>query len=308
MAITQGDDSSGSRHFTGVAITRVLPDARKDCVDQVAVEEPLEIQLSAATGDGTRAWKTVAITMRTPGHDRELALGFLSGEGLIRSPRDIETVYSCGARFGRDGWQNRVRVALSSGAPFDFTRLQRNFYMSSSCGVCGKTALEALLMNEIAPLADTGWKIEPRLVQALPERLRESQKAFERTGGLHGAGLFTHEGKSLCVHEDVGRHNAVDKVIGADILAEREGHAEHILVVSGRASFELVQKAAAARIPMLAAVGAPSSLAVQLAANFGLTLVGFVKASGFNIYSGAQRIAGEETLRQHEAAAVLSAR
>jgi FdhD protein len=229
--------------------------------------------------------------MRTPGQDRELAIGFLWGERLLRAPAEIETVYTCGARHGEDGPQNRVRVALAPGASIDLERLRRNFYTSSSCGVCGKTSLDLLLMQEYAPVPDAGWTIDGTLVRSLPERLRGAQPVFAQTGGLHAAGLFTRDGNVLVVREDVGRHNAVDKVIGAQVLAGRLDHATDLLVVSGRASFELVQKAVAAGIPMLVAVGAPSSLAVELAQEFGVTLVGFTKPSGFNVYTGAQRIA-----------------
>jgi len=270
---------------------------REERSDQLALEEPLEIQLSTeGTVQSARAWKTAAITMRTPGQDRELAVGFLFGEGIVRSVREIETVYSSGARYGEQEWQNRVRVALKPGTEFDLSRLERNFYMSSSCGVCGKTSLEALLTSGFKPVADAGWKISEHLVQSLPERLRKAQPVFDQTGGLHAAGLFGLEGEALLVREDVGRHNAVDKVVGARVLAGHDQNPAQILLVSGRASFELVQKTVAAGIPMLVAVGAPSSLAVQLAQEFGITLVGFTKASGFNIYTGAQRIEiGSET-------------
>jgi FdhD protein len=285
------------RQSITVPITRVKLGVREGRTDKLALEEPLEIQLSTQGGnEAGRAWKTVAITMRTPGQDRELAAGFLSGEGILRSTRDIETIYSCGARYGKQEWQNRVRVALKPGTEFDLNRLERNFYVSSSCGVCGKTSLEALLSSGFEPIADAGWTVGEQMVQSLPERLRKAQPVFDQTGGLHAAGLFSLEGEALVVREDVGRHNAVDKVVGARLLAGHEKNHAQILVVSGRASFELVQKTVAAGIPMLVAVGAPSSLAVQLAEEFGVTLAGFVRAGGFNIYTGAQRIEiGAET-------------
>jgi FdhD protein len=279
------------RQSTSIPITRVKFGVRQAREDVVALEEPLEIQVSVTDGpEDVRSWKTVAITMRTPGQDRELATGFLFGEGLLKSTLDIETVYSAGARYGDNGWQNRVRVALRPGTKFDLSRLERNFYMSSSCGVCGKTSLEALLTSGFQPIPDAGWRIDDRLIQSLPERLRRAQPVFDQTGGLHAAALFSLDGEALLVREDVGRHNAVDKVIGTRVLGGHEQNSSKILVVSGRASFELVQKTVAAGIPMMVAVGAPSSLAVQLAQEFGVTLVGFTKASGFNIYTGAQRV------------------
>ena len=248
--------------------------------DRLAVEEPLEIQVASGP-EGARRWKTVAITMRTPGHDRELAAGFLVGEGLLRAIGEVEAVHTLGLR--------QVRVTLRAGVEMDLERLQRNFYTTSSCGVCGKTSLEALEMNAFAPVVASSWRIDPQVVCALPARLREAQAVFEQTGGLHAAGLFSREGRMILVREDVGRHNAVDKVVGAEFLAGKS-MANGILVVSGRASFELLQKAIAARIPMLVAVGAPSSLAVEVAEKFGVTLVGFTKASGFNIYAGRERV------------------
>ena len=278
------------RQSTSLPIIRVKLGVREGRTDKLALEEPLEIQLSAQAATPAGAWKTAAITMRTPGQDRELAVGFLFGEGIVRSVREIETVYSSGARYGEQEWQNRVRVALKPGTQFDLNRLERNFYVSSSCGVCGKTSLEALLTSGFKPVADAGWKVGEHLIETLPERLRKAQPMFDQTGGLHAAGLFGLEGEALLVREDVGRHNAVDKVIGARVLAGHDQNPAQILLVSGRASFELVQKTVAAGIPMLVAVGAPSSLAVQLAQEFGLTLVGFAKSSGFNIYTGSQRI------------------
>ncbi len=271
-------------------IEKVSRDGQSEAnADQLALEEPLEIQAGVGAG-AERDWQTVAITMRTPGHDRELALGFLAGEGMLRGPEQIETVFSCGPRHGEGGWQHRVRVALRPDAPLDLDRLRRNFYTTSSCGICGKTSLEALELTGAAPLPAPDWQVDPALVVSLPGRLREAQEIFDQTGGLHAAGLFTREGCVLIVREDVGRHNAVDKVVGAQLLAGVHATPGDILVVSGRASFELVQKAVAARIPMLVAVGAPSSLAVEAAEKFGLTLAGFTKPGGFNLYAGAARV------------------
>jgi FdhD protein len=271
----------GIRKFAGASF--------KSSLDAVAREEPLEIQI--AYGDAaTRQWKTIAITMRTPGHDRELAAGFLIGEGILRSLDQIEAVHSRGPRFGDDGWQNSVRVTLRPGVKIDLGRLERNFYTTSSCGVCGKTSMEALELDSFAPLPAVDWQIDARTICGLPVRLRQEQSVFEQTGGVHAAGLFTPEGKPVIVREDVGRHNAVDKVIGARFLAGEMPLPAFVLVVSGRASFELMQKAIAAGIPILVAVGAPSSLAVEVAEKFGATLVGFTRSGGFNIYNGGKRV------------------
>jgi FdhD protein len=257
--------------------------------DQLALEEPLEIQVAYGPEDA-RQRKTVAITMRTPGHDRELAAGFLVGEGILRSLDQIEAVHLRGPRHGEEGWQHSVRVTLRPGEAVDLARLERNFYTTSSCGICGKTSLEALELNFFPPLPALDWQIDEATVCALPARLREAQDVFEQTGGLHAAGLFTPEGRAVLVREDVGRHNAVDKVIGAQFLAGRGPLSGFLLVVSGRASFELMQKALAAGIPMLVAVGAPSSLAVEVAEKFNATLIGFTKSGGFNIYTGEERV------------------
>ena len=279
---------SDKRYLTR-EIIRISGPRADACEDQLALEEPLEIQL-ASGAEGSRHWKTVAITMRTPGHDRELAAGFLVGEGLLKSLDQVEAVYSLGARQAELGSQHQVRVTLKAGVKLDLDRLQRNFYTTSSCGVCGKTSLEALEMSAFPMLPAPSWQVERTTICALPARLREAQAMFDRTGGLHAAGLFSHDGRMILVREDVGRHNAVDKVLGTEFLAGRSALADCILVVSGRASFELLQKAIAAGIPMLVAVGAPSSLAVQVAEKFGVTLIGFTKATGFNIYTGRDRV------------------
>jgi FdhD protein len=236
--------------------------------DRVAVEEPLEIRIGG---------RPVAVTMRTPGHDEELALGFSISEGLW--PRE--------ARLPEDLAANTVEVEAPG---FDPERLQRSFYTSSSCGVCGKGALEAVAVE--APRVESDLRLPLSLVASLPDRLREAQAAFEVTGGLHATGLFSATGEPLCVREDVGRHNAMDKVVG---WAFRQGLlplAEHVLCVSGRLSFELVQKAAVAGCPVLVAVGAPSSLAVELATDRGVTLCGFVRGGAANVYTEPWRIQG----------------
>jgi len=276
-----------TQRFLTRSITRVSGQDSEVCPDHLALEEPLEIQIAYGP-DASREWKTVAITMRTPGHDRELAIGFLIGEGIVHTLEQVEAIHSRGPHFGEQGFQHSVRVTLLPGEAVDLDRLQRNFYTTSSCGVCGKTSMEALELSSFSSLPPVSWQVEAKTISALPARLREAQAIFDQTGGLHAAGLFTHEGKILVVREDVGRHNAVDKVIGAQFLVGGETGA--ILVVSGRASFELMQKAIASGIPMLVAVGAPSSLAVEVAEKFGATLIGFTKPSSFNIYTGAGRV------------------
>jgi FdhD protein len=234
--------------------------------DQVAVEEPLEIRI---------AGRPVAVTMRTPGHDEELALGFCLSEGL--QPRE--------ARLPDDLAANTVDVDAPG---FDPARLQRSFYTSSSCGVCGKGALEAVEVE--APRVESKLRLPLSLVCSLPDRLREAQAAFAATGGLHATGLFSVAGEPLCVREDVGRHNAMDKVIGWAFREQLLPLAQHVLCVSGRLSFELVQKAAVAGSPVIVAVGAPSSLAVELATDRGITLCGFVRGGSANVYTEPWRI------------------
>jgi len=242
--------------------------------DRLAVEEPLEIRLGRSP---------VAITMRTPGHDAELAAGFLLTEGIIREAQDIVRINGPDRRL-----PNVISLKLRAGIRFNRDRLNRYFHATSSCGLCGKTTLEAIRVKTGALSSDL--KIAPVLLYALPGKLREEQETFDETGGLHAAALFDGDGKPLYVREDVGRHNAVDKVIGAALLQRRFPLDRHILLVSGRASFEIMQKALVARIPIVAAVSAPSSLAVALAREFKMTLVGFLRGESANIYAGAARI------------------
>jgi len=244
-----------------------LPDGRTER-DRVAVEEPLEIRI----GD-----RPVAVTMRTPGHDEELALGFCVSEGLRPGS----------ARLPGDLAANTVVVDAPG---FDAARLQRSFFTSSSCGVCGKGALEAVAVE--APRVESELRVPLAVVAALPDRLREAQAAFAVTGGLHATGLFSGAGELLCAREDVGRHNAMDKVVGWAFTRGLLPLADSILCVSGRLSFELVQKAAVAGCPVLVAVGAPSSLAVELAADRGITLCGFVRGGSANVYTEPWRITG----------------
>jgi len=252
--------------------------------DHVAVEEPLAIQLiSGPLRDRQRI--TISVTMRTPGHDADLAAGLLLSEGIVHERNQILAIDARGV--------NQVRVDLHPDVPVDHSRLDRRGYTSSSCGVCGKTSIDAVEVACDGPRTG-GSPILADVVHALPERLREAQPAFASTGGLHAAALFDCGGQLLSIREDVGRHNAVDKLLGAELLAGRLPLAERLLFVSGRASFELVQKASIAGVPLFAAVGAPSSLAVQLAQRFGVTLLGFVRDGRFNVYAGVERIGLEE--------------
>jgi FdhD protein len=235
--------------------------------DRVAVEEPLEIRVGA---------KPLSVTMRTPGDDFDLALGFLFTEGILKSIDDVESIRHWGSA-------NVVRVALRDGVAVDLQKLQRHFYATSSCGVCGKSSIEAVRVHA-QPIAARP-ALAPDLIHRLPTLLRGTQNAFDATGGLHAAAIVTLEGDVLAAREDVGRHNAVDKTVGALLAARSLPLAEHVLVVSSRASFELVQKALVAGIPILAAVGAPSSLAIDLAREMGMTLLGFVREGRYNVYS-----------------------
>jgi FdhD protein len=276
------------------AILRAGTDGLIAKEDAVAVEEPLEIQLSFDKR-GIRTVKSVSVTMRTPGHDRELAAGFLFNEGIIDGVEVIEGFeLPESARAGPAGG-NSLRVVLKDGTAVDLRALERHFYTTSSCGVCGKTSLEALRVTGRIALDPDGPVWDSARVAGLPQALRKDQIIFEETGGLHAAGLFAVDGRLVAVREDVGRHNAVDKLIGSQVLGGRVPLAGHLLLVSGRASFELVQKTVMAGIPVLAAVGAPSSLAVDLARQFGATLLGFVGASRFNVYSGSHRIRFSKT-------------
>ena len=254
-----------------VTVTRHVANAVTETDDAVVIEEPLEIRVGE---------RPVSVTMRTPGHDFELAAGFLFTESIVQRAEDIESIRHWGSA-------NVVRVALKEGVKVDLQRLQRHFYSTSSCGVCGKTSIDAVRVNTSA--IDDDIRVTGETIARLPELLRGAQTTFDATGGIHAAGLFDPDGTLLRVREDLGRHNAVDKVIGSALL-DGTPLERRILFVSSRTSFELVQKAAVARIPFLAAVGAPSSLAVELARELNMTLLGFVREGRFNIYSGAERV------------------
>jgi FdhD protein len=250
--------------------------------DVVAAEEPLEIRV-----EGPRqAPVAVAVTMRTPGGDFELAAGFLYTEGLVHGRGDIRKVSYCEDLAPEEQHYNVVTVNLTR--PFDAAALSRNFFSNSSCGICGKATLDDVEVH-CAPLAP-GPVVDTATIGAMPDALREQQRVFEQTGGLHAAGLFTPDGSLVTLREDVGRHNAVDKVVGEMLLAGELPLGERVLQVSGRIGFEIVQKAARAGIPILAAVGAPSSLAVDAAERLGMTLVGFVREGRLNVYTHPERI------------------
>jgi FdhD protein len=247
--------------------------------DTLAAEEPLEIRVGAP----------LAVTMRTPGDDLDLAVGFLLTEGIIRRAADVRTARLC-AGDQEPNTYNVVDVVLADGVAAP--ERHRNFYTTSSCGVCGKASIDAVRTRSAFDVSADPVRVAPAVLATLPDALRRRQRAFATTGGLHAAGLFTAAGELVCLREDVGRHNAVDKVVGWAVRQDRLPLAGHVLMVSGRASFELCQKAWMAGVPVLAAVSAPSTLAVDLADEGGLTLVGFLRGPTFNIYAGAQRVLG----------------
>jgi FdhD protein len=257
--------------------------------DRVAVEEPLEIRLGYGAPEGRTA-SSISITMRTPGNDAELAVGFLFSESIIQSTDDVMNVEHSGPSAPDTSNHNIIRVDLAAHVDVDLERLQRNFYTTSSCGVCGKSSLDALRIIGAEPLDSDRGQFAKDVLIAMPGALRDQQQAFEQTGGLHAAAAFNSAGQILVVHEDVGRHNAVDKVVGSLLAQDLLPASDLGLIVSGRASFELMQKTLVAGIPLLAAVSAPSSLAVQLANEFNVSLVGFLRDDTFNIYSAGDRI------------------
>ena len=257
--------------------------------DVLAVEEPLEIRIGLPV-DGKVEHRAISITMRTPGDDFELAAGFLFTEGILTHPSQIKRIRHCGLPAKNKNLRNTVIVELNDGVDVDFKRLERHFYTSSSCGVCGKSSIEALHTGAKRIDSEIIETINSDVIHKLPASLLSAQFAFEKTGGLHASVIFDFDGRIDTIREDVGRHNALDKVIGRKFLAGETPLTDKILLVSGRASFELVQKALMVGMPILAAVGAPSSLAVELAKEFNMTLIGFVRDDRFNIYSGAERV------------------
>ncbi|WP_327153914.1 formate dehydrogenase accessory sulfurtransferase FdhD [Streptomyces tubercidicus] len=267
-------------------VIRIRDGAVSSRPDTLVAEEPLEIRLGG---------KPLAITMRTPGDDFALAAGFLVSEGVLASAGELANiVYCAGATADGENSYNVVDVRLADGVAVPDISLERNVYTTSSCGLCGKASLDAVRTSarwSLDTSPDTPVRIAPAVLSALPDRLRAAQRVFERTGGLHAAALFTTDGELLDIREDVGRHNAVDKIVGRALQQGQLPLSSCVLMVSGRASFELAQKAVMAGIPVLAAVSAPSSLAVDLAVETGLTLVGFLRGSSMNVYAGEHRIA-----------------
>lgn len=277
-------------------VHRVTPTGSEDTRDMLAVEEPLEIRLVTSTEeDDTTAShpersrrmteRAVSITMRTPGADEELSAGFLFTEGILQNSEDIAGI-SC----GQDPSGNVVRIELVPGVSPSLKSLDRNFYTTSSCGVCGKASVDAVKIASKYTSKGNPLTVTGSLLNSLQEKLRASQKVFEATGGLHASALFDREGKLQLVREDVGRHNALDKLIGASFMQKKMPLKDSILLLSGRISFELVQKASMAGIPIVAAIGAPSSLAVSVAEECGMTLVGFLRENRFTVYCGKERI------------------
>jgi len=270
---------------TRARIVAVADGERHTRTDYLATEEPLEIRLDAGG-----ATATVAVTMRTPGADFELAAGFLYGEGVVGSRDDVGRLSYCtDPEIDAEQQYNIVNVGLTGGAMPDLHTLERHFMTSSACGICGKASLDALELRG-CPVVPPGPAVDPAVLPRLPDALRERQGLFESTGGLHAAGLFTAGGELVALREDVGRHNAVDKLIGWALLDGRLPLSDHLLMVSGRSSYEILQKALAAGIPVVCAVSAPSSLAVDLARRFGMTLVGFLRGQRFNVYAGEERL------------------
>lgn len=277
------------RTLAKVPVRKIKDGASTNEKDLVAAEEPLEIRISGETA-GKRFDHSIAVTMRTPGDDYELAAGFLHTEGILRDPDDLREITYCVGADKQNQQYNVVRVRLRDGVVFDLARLQRNFYASSSCGICGKASLESVRAAGCVAITGETPTVSAAVVHGFAETLRKQQSVFEKTGGIHAAALFDAQGALTVLREDIGRHNAVDKAIGERFLAGKGTLSDQVLFVSGRASFEIMQKAAMAGVPVVAAVGAPSSLAVDFANEFGQTLLGFVRDERFNIYAGAERI------------------
>lgn len=275
-----------------VTIHRFRDNEWKQAQDLLSAEEPMEIRLGYGP-EKDRRQRNVAVTMRTPGNDFELAMGFLYSEGIIAVKNDVSSIRYCTDGGKNSSDENTVRVELHPELQPELERLERNFYTTSSCGVCGKASIDAVMNTCKVPAEPTkdDVTVTIEVLLSLPLILRKQQTVFEHTGGLHAAALFTTNGELVRLREDVGRHNALDKIIGAGLMQAQLPFNDHILVLSGRASFELLQKAAMAGITIVAAVGAPSGLAVSLAEKFGITLIGFLREQRFNCYTGSHRIA-----------------
>lgn len=275
-----------------ITVQKISGQSLTEAPDLLAVEEPLEIRLGFGPADD-RQQRALSVTMRTPNHDEELAMGFLFTEGIIHEPADIVSCRHCVQDAAKEG--NVIRVELHPDVVVDWARLERNSFTSSSCGLCGKATIEAVMALTPGPIL-SDFSVEPGVLHALPERVRESQRAFTYTGGIHAAALFDASGRLLLVREDIGRHNALDKLIGAAFWQNWLPLHQFGIFLSGRIGVELVQKSWRAGVPLLAAVGAPSSLAVQMAREAHMTLAGFVRDERFNLYSEARRV----TIRQPE--------
>lgn len=271
-----------------VSVTAVRNSTAETVNDSIAIEEPLEIRLGYGSLED-RKESPLAITMRTPGHDRELAAGFLFSEGLVKHPDEIAWITHCSTAYSPDGAQNVLRVELDEEVEFDLDQLQRHFYTSSSCGVCGKASLEALEHVSHFEMASS-FTLSASALQLLPEELVKFQAGFESTGGIHAAASFDNKGVLRAVYEDVGRHNALDKLIGYHALNNQLPMTAQGILVSGRTSFELLQKCMMAGCSFIVAIGAPSTLAIDTAKKFNITLVGFLKKDSYNIYHGADAI------------------
>ena len=270
-------------------IQKINQDIKTDINDLLAVEEPLEIRLGFGNMS-ERQQKNISVTMRTPGNDFELALGFLFTEGIINDLTDISQIKYCTELNTLEEKENIVRAELKEHIIIDFSKLERNFYTTSSCGICGKASIEAIKTVCKTTVDSRLLTVDRNVILSLPQKLREKQSVFEHTGGIHASALFDTHGHLIYLREDVGRHNALDKLIGAAIGSGIVPLETHILLLSGRASFELIQKAAMAGIRVVCAIGAPSSLAVEIAKEFNITLLGFLREHSFNIYSNPHRI------------------
>ena len=274
---------------TAARIKKINSDNTSDADDLLASEEPLEIRIGFGPLND-RHQKSISVTMRTPGKDFELALGFLFTEGIIQNQHDVFQNKYWTELCSLENIENNVLVELNPDAIVDLKKLERHFYTSSSCGVCGKASIDAITTTHEFSASGYGFTVDRKVWMSLPEKLRAKQNVFKYTGGLHAAALFDIEGNLVLIREDVGRHNALDKLIGASFSSGTLPLAHHILLLSGRASFELIQKAVMSGIQAVAAIGAPSSLAVETAKKFNVTLLGFLRNDRFNIYSGEHRI------------------
>lgn len=272
-----------SKNTERIFINKIFNGEKLEVEDELAIEEPLEIQLVYSTPNG-RMQKNISVTMRTPGNDEELAAGFLFTEGIIKHATDISTVLHLPSDT------NRILITLVENIMPSLNSAERNFYTTSSCGICGKGSIEAINVTAVFPNLKDTISIPASLLYSLPDLVKKEQQIFKNTGGIHASALITLDGEVVLVREDVGRHNALDKIIGNRFLKSQLPLNNNILFLSGRSSFELVQKAFMAGIKIIVAVGAPSSLALEMAKECGITLIGFLRGEKFNIYTGAQRI------------------